>query len=313
MHENSHQAMEGDSSYLYRILFPDGNYALYRFDEESRGNKTDRYHTTYVQDIWRLFPDITLEGALFWDILEQESVYNENRLTRNTLNPRLGLTWTPDRNDTFRVAGFRYLIPPATERIDPSDIGGIPVCRNYFNGTLSSEVDLVWEHEWEKAWAMTNLYFMKTEITWAVNDTETTREEAHIRGFEEIVNLLVTDRAGVSAGYRFMDIGNAYDPERNRKDHRLAASLAMNFPSGFYCGGAQTFRYQDMDTHGTYEDETIWSTDLWLGYRFPNKRGGVMLAVTNLFDHQYNWIVDDYVFSGKDPERQFSVTLTLVF
>jgi outer membrane receptor for ferric coprogen and ferric-rhodotorulic acid len=68
-----------------------------------------------------------------------------------------------------------------------------------------------------------------------------------------------------------------------------------------------------MDTEGTYRDEGIWVTDLWAGYQFPDKKGDIRLAVTNLFDNRFNWITDDFVFSGKDPERQVSLTLTLVF
>ncbi|MFH1155590.1 MAG: tetratricopeptide repeat protein, partial [Pseudomonadota bacterium] len=312
LHENWRQSMDATDSDEMCILYPDG-YHSYFYEDTTSGKKDDRFHTTYVQDIWKISPDLTLEAALYWDVMQYGSVYHDNVLNFNNLNPRLGLIYALSTSDTLRAAAFQYLIPSAVERVDPSDIAGIPVIRNNYNGSRTSEIDLVWEHEWKKAFALTNLYYTETLLSSALNDTDVTRDHVRVKGFEEIVNILATDWAGLGAGYRYLDINNPSDPGRDRKDHRVTATLTLNFPSGFYGGLSQTFRCQDMDHEGTCTDETIWTTDLAAGYQFPGKKGGIKLAATNLFDAHFNWIADDFVFSGKDPERQFGITLFLVF
>jgi len=280
---------------------------------QSGGQKEDPFYSIYLQDIWQVNSRITLEGSLYWDKAEFGSVYGAPDIDYNMINPRLGIIYRPDDKNVIRMAGFRYIVPPINERIDPSDIAGVMVYRNAFAGTVSKEVDLIWEHEWEKAFSFSNIYYLENSVKWASNTGEITKTSSWVKGAEQAFNIIARDWLGIIAGYRFMDVENSFYPGKDRYDHRAAIALIANLPSGFFASATQIFRYMDMKTRINYENEKIWITDLTAGYQFPDKLGSISLSVTNVFDNHFNWIVDDFVFTGRVPEREIRLTLSMIF
>lgn len=313
--EKLHQRTTSDELWDYYLFWQDNYYYIDSSDYLTRARKTDHFYTVYLQDIWNVRPKFTVEFGLYADVMEQGSVYGAPDLNYEMINPRLGFIYKPDDANVFRLAGFRYLVPPLTDRIDPFDIAGVPVYRNNFTGAVSKEVDFTWEHEWEDLYSVTNFYTLETVLKTAFADGSKDKDCSRVTGADQIFNLIAADWAGIAAGYRFMDIdyNSEYAGPRSRKDHQVFLTLTWNLPNGIFGSASQTYRYMDMENHTIYDNERIWTTDLVAGWRFPEKKGEVKLSVENVFDTHFNWIVDDFIFTGKTPARKFQLTLSLIF
>jgi len=114
----------------------------------------------------------------------------------------------------------------------------------------------------------------------------------------------------VSLDYLLQDVTDPNDFTLERMDYRVAGGVRYVHPSGLSAGLAETFRFEDM-RHPTRDDETIWITDVGVGYEFPNKWGSINLAVLNVFDKHFDWVTDPFVFNGRVPERAILFSLTL--
>ncbi len=312
-YEEFKQSSDLSELWDYYFFIEDAYYYIYSDEFPTTGDKTDRFYALYVQDIWNLSSSVTLESGLYLDRIETGSVDGLSEIDDTMLNPRLGIIYRFSKNDRIRVAGFRYVVPHATERMDPFDVAGVPVYRNTYVGAQTKEADLIWEHEWKKVYSSTTLYYFESELESILSTGLTYTDDAKVKGLEQVFNVLAGDFTGISASYRLMNIENETAEQKNRIDHRAVVSLTCNHPSGVFGALSETFRRQDMKNHSVYDDETIWITDVSAGYNLPNKRGSITLAVNNLFDQHFNWIVDDFIFTGRVPEREILMTLSLIF
>jgi outer membrane receptor protein involved in Fe transport len=68
-----------------------------------------------------------------------------------------------------------------------------------------------------------------------------------------------------------------------------------------------------LDFKSTRSDDTIFIADASVAYEFPGKRGSVALVARNLFDRRFDWVTDQFIFSGRVPAREIAVTLSLNF
>jgi len=310
-YENFFQELDTDLLHDYYLTIDGQSFYLTSNQEFHSAEKNDYFYSIYVQDTWEILSSLRLESGLYWNFMKQQSVYGGSQIEYHDVDPRIGLSYRMNAQNIFRIAAFRYIVPTIVEKLDPADIAGIPIYRNNYYGTVSKETDFSWEHEWENAYSFFNIFYMDSKLP----DAYTTGSYYHstATGIEQIFNILATDWAGVTLGYRFMDVDNEFSFEKDRYDHKSNISFTLNFPSGFYAGLSETYRYLNMKNHTTYKNESIWITDVRFGYKFPDKKGGVNLDVYNLFDSHFNWIVDDFVFSGRDPGRQILLSLYLNF
>ena len=287
-------------------------YYLDALESENSNTVHDRYQSHYVQDIWRIAPWLTAEAAFYYDILENHNIYTGVEQNREAVNPRAGLIFSPTSQDTIRVAGFRYLVPFTIERLDPTDIGGVPLFRNAYDNSTSEEYDIVWEHEWETGFVSMGSFYVESEVEETWSDRSSTSWRAYARGVEPAWNQLLWKGMGLGVRYRFLDIQNDYTPEKDRNEHLASCTISYLHPWGFFAGVSEIYRMEDFD-RSLRKDENIFLTDLSLGYQFPKKRGLVRIDARNLTDAHFNWVVDDMVFSGRAPERELSATLALYF
>ncbi len=271
----------------------------------------DRYQSYYGQDIWQVNPWLTAEFALYYDVLKNHNTYSGAMQKQEILNPRAGLILTPTGEDTIRIAGFRYVTPFTIDRLDPTDIAGIPLFRNSYENTVTTEYDLAWEHEWDKGCVVLNLFSLEGRAREAALGGGSLWD-TRVKGIEPAWNQIVGPGMGLNVRYRFLDIEDDFSPEKNRTDHLVAAGLKLVHPSGIFAGLSQSFRQINFKAAGR-ENETIWVTDLEVGCRFSEKRGSIEMKIGNLFDNHFNWVVDDMVFTGRVPSRQLLVTLSLNF
>jgi len=291
----------------------DNYYYIYSDEFQTDTRTNDRFFTTYLQDIWHITPWLTVEAGLYWDTMKIESVSGGPDIHHHMINPRFGMIFRPDPFNTIRLAAFKYLVPRITERIDPFDIAGVPVFRNNFYGTEAREFDLIWEHEWQNLYSFSNIFYIDSEVKSGFADNTCRTYDSRVKGAEQSFNFILKDWAGAAVGYRFLDITNENAPARDRYDQKYFTCLTCVFPSGIFGSACETFRHMTMKNHSIYDNEDMWITDVTFGWQFPGKKGEIAFFCNNLFDSHFNWILDDFIFSGRVPEREIGITLSLIF
>ncbi|MBW1714162.1 MAG: TonB-dependent receptor, partial [Deltaproteobacteria bacterium] len=274
-----------------------------------------RFHSFYVQDIWPILPSLTLEAALYYDLIEAGNAFFGTEWSLAELGPRLGLIWTPSPHDTIRLAAFRYLLPFYASRVDPLDVAGVTIFRNHMEGSVAQEADLIWEREWKSGFFSANLFHVQREYTYKARSLESTQmvtEDGRMSGLELALNQVLWPGLGLGLGYRFLDVEDEGLPAADRQDHLARAGLTYVHPSGFSASLSQTFRHLQFKA-GDRADESMWLTDAQVGYEFPGKRGSVGLEVRNIFDQKFNWVTDFFVVSGRAPGREILLSASFNF
>ncbi len=72
-------------------------------------------YSAYLQDEWRLFPSLTLNYGLRYDVL---NAYTDTQ----QLSPRVNLVWKPDGDTAYHAGYSRYFTPPSLENISGQSI-----------------------------------------------------------------------------------------------------------------------------------------------------------------------------------------------
>ncbi len=276
-----------------------------------------RLTSFYVRDIWQLHENWIVEGALYCDRMTQSNPFTGVEWDINELGPRLGVVWKATSSDTVRLAGFKYVLPFTSSRIDPTEIAGVPIFRNTEEGSVAKEVDLVWEHEWDKAFMSLGGFYVDRESTAGFVDAATGEEyeehyKSRLKGVELACNRILGRGLAVSAGYRFQEVANAFFPDYDRKDHLASAGLNFVHHCGLAAGLAQTWRYEDFDSDA-YDNEDIWLTDFAMSYEIPGKTGLIALQVRNIFDNHFNWVEDVFTYQGRVPAREIVGSVSIFF
>lgn len=280
----------------------------------SQSDMSKRFQSYYIQDIWPVTDWLTIEAALYYDRIEATNAYFSSQWTTENWGPRLGLVIRPTNRDTIRLAGFSYLLPFVTSRIDPMDIAGVTLFRNHVEASVAQELDLIWERTWKGGFLSTNLFYVTRDYTYNVSPTSDfeVTEKGRMGGFEAAVNQLVCQGVGLTGRYRYSDVSDDGLPQADRRDHLASLAATWVHPSGLSANLTQSYRFTDRVADG-YNDENIWLTDARIGYEFPGKRGRVDLIGRNLFDNRFNWVNDFFVRTGRAPAREILLALRLNF
>ena len=264
----------------------------------------------FVQDIWQVAPALVVEADLHFDRMDTGSTTQQTTWVVEGFNPRFGVVWTPRTKHTIRAAIFRALSPFASDRLDPSDIAGIPVHRNGSPGSTSEETQLVWEYDSGRGFVSSSLFYMDRTYPEKQTGGSMIDWRSVIKGGEMVYNRILGEGLGLSSRYRYQDVRYQQDRSVDRGDHLLQSELRWVRPDGFSAGLAETFRHTDFRAR-TQENETLWTTDLDLAYEFPKKLGSLSLEVNNLFDEQFNWVTDSFIFQGQNPARELFLKLSV--
>ena len=266
------------------------------------------FYSVYLQDNWSINNNFVVEAALYFDRMENELVSGET-FTQDEFSPRIGMIYEPNEKHTLRLAAFRYLLPFVSQRIDPTEVAGISVFRNAPEGTLNDEINAVWEYETGHGLYSLGAFHQEQSLQ---QDTITPVTEVEQDGAQLGTDILLSSTFGLAANYRFFDNQNLTDPSIDRKEHLIILGLRHQRANGFSAGITQTFRKIEFEDT-TRKDEDIPITDLDMMYEFSNKVARVGFQVTNIFDEQFNWVTDQFVFVGRNPAREFLVTGSMNF
>ncbi len=292
-----------------------GLFLVPEFDRMSNVEARVLFQNAYLQDIWNITPELTLEAALYLEHMQTANVFSGGRWSLSELNPRLGLIWRPSERDTLRLAAFRYLLPFVFSRLDPADVAGVPLYRSSDEGSVMEEIDLIWEREWSSGFVSANLFSMRKRAPERVPPADgSSRDidyEGSLEGLQVEYNQLLGEQIGLAAVYRYLDAEDDLAPLNDRRENAVSVGLRWVRPDGFSAGIAQTLRAIDFDS--AREDEFIAITDIGLAYELPDKRGSIGLRVNNLFNRRFDWVTDRFVLQGRSPARELLATLSLNF
>ncbi|MBN2126055.1 MAG: tetratricopeptide repeat protein [Deltaproteobacteria bacterium] len=297
----------------FYVRLEDELYYLTTTTDSGRFDNT--FNSIYLQDLWTITPQLALHAAAYYDRMHMSNAFIGTEWTLSEFNPRLGLVWRPAPAHTFRLAGFRYLLPFDSNRIDPLEVAGIPIFRNAQEGAIAREADLTWEYEWSSGYLSTNLFYLDRRFPY--ENTSDLGEymvtlHGHAKGFKGVVNQMLFKGLGFTGAFWYSKLDDENTPDLKRQDYRLTAGLKYVHPTGLSASIAQTYRLEDFDDP-TRSREDIWLTDGAIAYDFPQRKGSIALKMGNLFDNHFDWVTDLFVFSGRVPRREISLTLSLNF
>lgn len=295
----------------YYLIFDEVAYAK----EGGQDLKTESsFSSIYARDIWTPFKGFVVDAAVYLDVMNHESSYTKAKTELSELNPRLGIIWNPYPAHTFRLAGFRYLLPWFLNRIDPLEVAGIPMFRNADPGSITQEADFAYEYEWKSGFAGMNVFTINKTTKYKGLDSDGIKrsheDRGDSRGFRLSLNQLVGKGIGFGSFYSYAETADDNKPSADRRDHRLTAKLTGVHESGLFGSLSQTFRYLDRMAEGI-NDEDIWLTDAEIGIELKDKKGVIKLQVLNIFDNHFDWITDLYVSAGRVPVTQYILSTTV--
>lgn len=298
----------------YALLVFDESIPLPDVSERHARRHRVRYTNAFLQDIWNLSPRWSLEGAVHWDRMQTGNLFAGTRWTVETISPRVGLAWRPTPHDTVRLAAFRYLVPFTFTRLDPADIAGIPVYRAAEEGSRVHERALTWEHGWSSGFLSAGVFSLRRESVQYFDFGEGRYRvdyRGRTRGAEIALDQIVNLRTGFAARYRHLDVRDDFYADLDRREHLLALGVRWVDPSGYSAGVSGTWR--KLDFRSSRRNQSIFLADADLSYELPGKRGTVSLAVRNLFDRRFDWVVDQFIFTGRVPAREVALSVSLNF
>lgn len=281
--------------------------------------------SVYAYDQWQARSWALVTAGVTYDHLESPFNLVAPPLTSATrttdqVSPKLGLTLTPWPGGAVRGAYTRSLGGASFDqsyRLEPVQLAGFT--QTYRGLMPDSLVGLVPAQEME-TWgvALEQRLPTRTYLAAAAEQLESTAERGlgaflyFPGGFEPgtltqsldfrertlavTANQLVGEYLAFGANYRLSEakldstLVNVEDGSAHQRSllHRLILSARFNHPGGFFARWDSTWNQQSNteDASGLDGDE-FWQHDLWVGWRFWQRRAELAAGVLNLMDQDY--------------------------
>ena len=262
--------------------------------------------------------------------------YEAETLTRNQINPKVGVTWTPFPSTTFRAAWLRALQPGenTVQTIEPTQVAG---CNQLFGSTFEQDfvgaffpgID-VWRFCGGLDQAIGNLL---TGIEYSERDLRVPTSSGGVteEWDEEFgrAYLYWTPHAAIaaSAEYQYESLARgallgAGTGFRTVETHRIPLSIKLFHASGIRFG--LTVNYVDQrgrfvprlfsdDPPGDLGTDQFWVIDAGVGYRLPRRYGIITLGIKNLLDEDFNFQETDPSQPTLQRGRLLFASVTLAF
>ena len=264
--------------------------------------------SVYVDDVWKISDKLSLHMGAYFEDFDNETT------DESEFNPRFGAVWQPNNVDTFRLTGFRYLLPQVQSRLHPTHVGGVFITRNTEEGALVEEVNFVWERNWQDGIFSANVFDLERENReqFAPDEVENL-ERSSLRGVSLGLNQRLGNRLAVSAGLAYTEIRNDVSFIETERDE-TNAELVLTYLSPRRVNAQISYSLRRINFfESERSDENIPLTDLNVGYTFANRKGGINLSVTNIFDEEFVGVTDAFSLTARNPAREFRVSLNWNF
>jgi tetratricopeptide (TPR) repeat protein len=279
-----------------------------------------RHNNVYAYSYINPLRNLTLTLGVSGDFTRGDAPDTKNI---SQANPKVGITWNPLPDTTFRFAAFRALkrtlITNAT--LEPTQVAGFNQFFDDPNGT--------------KAWRYGGGIDQKFTRD-IFGGVEFSRRDLRVPGFDEVGNPTRVDwREILGRTYLYwtphpwLALRAEYHYERDIEDvlltsgalrlntHRVPLGINFFHPSGLGAFLTATYYHQDGDfqrvnfVFASGRDD-FWTVDLGVRYRLPKRYGFITVGATNVADQKFKYFNRDFNNPGSvQPKRGAFAQLTL--
>ena len=298
------------------------------FNQEVEHSRGYSYLVTNIP-LGESFVDLTI-GASYDD-------YEEGILDETEFNPKFGAIWQARKDLRLRAAAFKVVKPLLVNNrtLEPTQVAGFNQFFDDINGTKSTRYGAGID------WNVSKNLVVGAEATWRDLDEpvfllfedppDTDFEDRDEQLHKLYAYWTPTERIGVTAEFVYdlyeSETGEATefgDLPKEVETKSLPVGVNYFHPSGFFAGTVGSYVDQDVERSDSSiradGEDDFFLVDVAAGYRFPKRLGIASLAVTNLFDEDFNYQDDSYrEFRGDSsagpyfPERIIRGSVTINF
>lgn len=274
-----------------------------------------------------LTDNFTLVAGLSYDD------FDNDRKTRDQVNPKLGVLYSPWQDTTIRLAGFRYLSRNliADQTIEPTQVAGFNQLFDDKPGTESWAAGIAVDQKLtDHLFSGVELMGRWLEVPFSEFSGILPRENKTANWRERTARayLYWTPHPWIStkAEYLLEVFDNREDfPGTDRFNtlttHRVTLGGGIYHPSGAFSSLKTTYVDQSGEFIGQLtgpslevgDDDQFWVVDAAVGYRLPKRYGILSFEVLNLFDETFHFQDTDPANPNITPERTALFKLTLSF
>lgn len=260
-----------------------------------------------------------LEFSIYRDRLENSDIQSQESWILDHWNPRFGVTYNFQPNQSLRLAAFRYLYMQVPGRIDPIEIAGANIYRGSRNGALTKTYSASYDFEWPNGFVqvIASNNESKTEFRSNVQqdlgggnfiyEAEAAFEEQQWDEINLHVNWLPIKTLGTTFNYNYLDLKNKLETSTvssvSRVENNSIVGINWVHSSGLRLRIENSYRRINYKFRSG--DDEFSSTNAILRYALPNRRGQIIFEANNVFDEKFNWVVDSFAIDNVAPRRNF--------
>jgi tetratricopeptide (TPR) repeat protein len=279
--------------------------------------------------------NVMSSDSVTWTLGASYDRYEDDTLSENSFNPKLGVQWDMSPEFRLRAAALKVMKPDLVNNrtLEPTQVAGFNQFFDDVNGTKSELFagGLDWRPNrkvaagWESSWrTLDEPIFDFVNGSWIFEERQ---EELHRLHLYWTPDDKVAVRSELVYDRYTSDNGIATDFDDLPLEVRtisVPVSLSYFSPSGFFGGLSITYVDQEVErfefSSGASGEDSFIVTDLSVGYRLGKRRGVVSLAVKNLFDTEFRYQDDSYREFRDEPsvgpyfpERTYMARFALSF
>ncbi len=221
--------------------------------------------------------------------------FNNDRRSKDSINPKIGIIWTPTELTTFRFAAFKGLKRPfaSEQTIEPTQLAGFNQFFEGTDGTKSNRIGVALDQR------LSNNIFTGIELSW--RETNERFDLTEVKQNEELYSAYFywpfADTVAFSTEFQF----ESFDRDKSvsglldqLKTVSVPHSLSVYHPSGFFGKVTGTYVHQSVERRsgfpgdpGLEQTEDFWVADLSVGYRLPKRYGLISVDVKNILNQNF--------------------------
>jgi tetratricopeptide (TPR) repeat protein len=253
---------------------------------------------------------------------------------RESLNPKLGLTWDPMPGTTIRAAAFRTFKRTliTNQTLEPTQVAGF---NQFFDDPEATEAwryGVGLDQAFGRVMGGSPLYagLEATRRDLTVPALDLTAAEPRVKETSESEEggrayVYWTPHPWVAVGVEYLYERFERDSEASNeaqiaevRTHRVPLWVAFFHPSGL----TARVRTSAVSQEGTFRnaagdlargDDAFWVIDASIGYRLPRRWGVITLEARNLFDEHFRFQETDPVTPTLAPERTIVFRFTAAY
>jgi tetratricopeptide (TPR) repeat protein len=278
-----------------------------------------------------LYSYINFPKTVTWTLGASVDLFDTNSsssLDTDQVNPKLGVTWNPLPDTTFRAAVFRVLKRTliTDQTLEPTQVAGF---NQFFDDQESTDS---WRYGGGIDQRFSRSLFGGVEFsardlevpTLVVTPESSDIQRRDWREYTGRAYLLWTPHPWLALSAEYLYERFEQDEVFNFgftevRTHRIPLGLRFFHPSGLGFALRGTYVNQEGEFQPRGSDccvsgrDDFWVVDAAVTYRLPKRWGFITIGATNLFDQQFKYQETDLRNATIVPDRTVFARLTLAF